>query len=375
MSEYQYYEFQAIDKPLTAAEQRKINALSSRVELTSTTAKFVYSYRDFPANAEEILAQHFDAMLYMANWGTRQLMFRFPRSVIKVETLTPYCVLDMISTNVTKTHIILDIDFSEVDAGSWIEGEGWLPSMVSLRRDLLRGDLRVLYLAWLKASVEYGGNEDEDQLEPPIPDNLQTLSAPLKSFVELFEIDPHLIKTAATASKPAKETDTFMTEPEKWIDKLPLAERNQFLVRLAKGEPNVDIQLLNRLRELAYPQFPQPSVSAPRRGVAELEKSAREEFETEQERQRQAAEAAKIKELDALKHKAPQIWKEITALIERKQSKPYDEAVTLLVKLRELAEYMGKLDEFNTRLDKLHQQYTRRPGLLNRLRQAKLITT
>ncbi len=33
MSEYQYYEFIAIDKPLTEAEQNKMRKLSSRVKL------------------------------------------------------------------------------------------------------------------------------------------------------------------------------------------------------------------------------------------------------------------------------------------------------------------------------------------------------
>jgi hypothetical protein len=32
MSEYQYYEFQAIDRPLTAEEQQAVSKLSSRVE-------------------------------------------------------------------------------------------------------------------------------------------------------------------------------------------------------------------------------------------------------------------------------------------------------------------------------------------------------
>jgi hypothetical protein len=37
-----------------------------------------------------------------------------------------------------------------------------LPSLALLRRDVLRGDFRVLYLAWLKATVE--SDEDESQL-------------------------------------------------------------------------------------------------------------------------------------------------------------------------------------------------------------------
>jgi len=44
MSEYQYFEFQAVDRPLTIQEQEKISALSSRVQLTATSAIFTYKH-------------------------------------------------------------------------------------------------------------------------------------------------------------------------------------------------------------------------------------------------------------------------------------------------------------------------------------------
>ena len=47
MSEYQYYEFRAIDRPLTEAQKSKISALSSRARVTSHMASFVYNYGDF----------------------------------------------------------------------------------------------------------------------------------------------------------------------------------------------------------------------------------------------------------------------------------------------------------------------------------------
>ncbi|MGB8932191.1 MAG: hypothetical protein WCC48_13185 [Anaeromyxobacteraceae bacterium] len=42
MSEYQYYEFQAVDRPLTAKELTTLRGLSSRATITST--RFVNSY-------------------------------------------------------------------------------------------------------------------------------------------------------------------------------------------------------------------------------------------------------------------------------------------------------------------------------------------
>jgi len=69
MSEYQYYEFQTIDRPLSAEQQAVMRKLSSRVDLSATRAAFNYSYSDFRGEPLKVLEQHFDALLYIANWG------------------------------------------------------------------------------------------------------------------------------------------------------------------------------------------------------------------------------------------------------------------------------------------------------------------
>ena len=82
MSEYQYYEFRAIDTPLTESQKAEVSKLSSRAYVTSHSATFVYNYSDFPGNTEKLMATYFDSILYMANWGTRQLIFRFPVKLV-----------------------------------------------------------------------------------------------------------------------------------------------------------------------------------------------------------------------------------------------------------------------------------------------------
>ena len=76
MGEYQLYEFQAIDRPLTEEEQEAVSSLSSRVEPHPWRARFVYHYSGFHGEPVKVLARYYDAMLYMANWGSRQLVFR-----------------------------------------------------------------------------------------------------------------------------------------------------------------------------------------------------------------------------------------------------------------------------------------------------------
>ncbi len=94
--EYQYYEFQAIDRHLTKAEQEYVQSLSSRVRPTATRAVFTYSYADFPGRPLSVLEKCFDAMLYMANWGSYQLAFRFPKSAVNIQVLESYCVQGVI---------------------------------------------------------------------------------------------------------------------------------------------------------------------------------------------------------------------------------------------------------------------------------------
>lgn len=56
MSEYQYYEWLAIDRPLTAAEVRTVNGLSSHMDtVTCTQAIVTYQqYHNRPALQERL---------------------------------------------------------------------------------------------------------------------------------------------------------------------------------------------------------------------------------------------------------------------------------------------------------------------------------
>jgi hypothetical protein len=369
MSEYQYYEFQAIDRALTEAEQTYIASLSRRVVLSPNRAVFTYSFGDFPEKPKKILQRYFDAMLYLANWGSKQLVFRLPRSVIDSEMIEPYCLEDTLSAYVTKDHVILDISLFEEEGYGWVEGEGWLHSLALLRQDILRGDFRVLYLAWLKAiSLEQEMIVVGDELEPPVPPNLQNLSPPLKRFVEFFEIDEDLIAAASAISPPA---DSFLEEDaEELIANLSERERNEFLLKLVRGQPNTDVQLIRRLQELAGDKIKE-SIPAPRR-IAELFTAARERTKHREERERQEAERNRIARLNQLSEKQLELWGEIFALIEKKQSKAYDEAVKLILEMRELAEHLREMDKFGRKINHIFEQYRNRPGLVSRLRQAGL---
>jgi hypothetical protein len=372
MSEYQYYEFQTIDRPLTPKEQAEIKELSSRVKLTPTQAIFLYNYGDFRNKPEDVLTKYFDAMFYIANWGTWQLIFRFPKAIVNPKWFLPYDLPDAITITQTAKYIVLNIEIHEEEGLSgWVEGEGWLSELLPLRDDLLGGDLRLLYLVWLRVAPALAGEPlDEDPVEPPIPANLSQLSPALKEFIKLVELDSDLV-TAAALESPNRETGAD-SPLEGWLSALTETERQEFLLKLVRREPHADLQLINRLKELAGAGKSTPQSVPGHRRLSELQEIANTVKEQRQEREQNAVRKRRTQALAALAPKEAQTWERVVKLIEVKQSQPYDEATALLKDLRDLAEQQGRLPEFSKRFEQLKSDYSSRPALMKRFRSIRI---
>ncbi|MCU0565093.1 MAG: hypothetical protein MUF49_00660 [Oculatellaceae cyanobacterium Prado106] len=367
MSEYQHYEFQAIDRPLTRAEQSYVRSLSSRVELTPTKAVFVYNYGDFPVQPKQVVEKCFDAMLYQASFGVQQLILRFPRSLINPAVFAAYQVPEFLTVSFTEEFVLLDIDICEEEGMGWIRDEDWLTKLVPLREELLRGDFRLLYLAWLiAAQIELAG-EDETILEPPVPANLSNLSAGLEAFVDLFGLDQDLIEAAAEASPLLDETEEPLDE---WVAALPEAERNEFLVRIARGEPHVAGQLLKRLREEFQPQPILQFPPQPQRSLAQLLNIAADKEKYRKTREQQVSRQIRIAQLESLASKEAIMWQEVSRLIELKQTKAYEQAIEYLIDLRDLAEHQGRLAQFIEQIKQIQRDYQNYPSFLTLLNQS-----
>ena len=268
--------------------------------------------------------------------------------------------------------LILDISFPDEDGGHWFEGEARLSALAPLRDDILNGDYRALYLAWLLAAAANDGarSAHDEELEPPVPPGLKELSAPLAEFVRFFQLDPFLVQAAAQASEPLRPAPAPALDA--LIARLPRAECDAFLRRLAEGEPLLALKFNRRLQELAGPPA-RPQAAATRRTWAELRETAERLRQAEERRQQAEAEARRIKDLQDFAPRAPQAWRDVQALIEEKKARPYDEAVALLVKLRDLAVFQNRLAEFEARLSSLQAQYAGRPAFQERLRKAGLV--
>ena len=133
-----------------------------------------------------------------------------------------------------------------------------------------------------------------EELEPPVPPGLKELSAPLAEFVRFFQLDAFLVQAAAQASEPLRPAPAPALDA--LIARLPRAECDAFLRRLAEGEPLLALKLNRRLQELAGPPA-RPQAAATRRTWAELRETAERLRQAEERRQQAEAEARRIKDL------------------------------------------------------------------------------
>jgi hypothetical protein len=99
----------------------------------------------------------------------------------------------------------------------------------------------------------------------------------------------------------------------------------------------------------------------------ELEDARRREALQRQAQARAAAAAARERQLSALGRRGGEAWQELEQLV---TARAYDQAVRLLVDLREVAVRADGLEEFDRRLAEVRQRYARRRAFLDRLSRA-----
>jgi hypothetical protein len=407
MSEYQYYEFQAVDRPLTQAEMAELRALSTRAAISPTRFQNVYNFGDFKGNPLALMERYFDAFVYVANWGTHWCMLRLPRRALDPDVARRYCDDETATLHVTRDHVILEFRSEDQGEAGWVEdeeAEGWLPALVSLRAELASGDLRALYLAWLASLYNEALEDDEleldddavdsddetvdpdaevglddDTVEPPVPPGLGNLSASLEALAEFLRVDRDLIAVTAERS-PDLPPSPPSADLENWLRALPESEKDDLLLRLVQGgEPHLRAELLRRFGATGAPGI----ATGDARTVGELLARAKERAETRrrEEAAREAAErarrereqaVARVKYLESLVGREEQLWREVEALVEAKRPKEYDLAVQLLKDLRDLSARQQRAEAFAARLGPLRERYAKRPALLDRLDRAGL---
>jgi hypothetical protein len=381
MSEYQHYEFQAIDRPLTENEMEELRSFSTRARITPTSFINEYSWGSFKGDEDAWMEKYFDAFLYLANWGTHVFKLRLPVRLLDEGTARLYCAGEHAFLREKNGKIILTFVSEDEPDDAWAEGSGELSSLISTRSELARGDLRALYLGWLLCAQN--GDLDDDAIEPPVPAGLADLSASLEALVEFLRIDIDLLDAAATASPPLVHTEPDPPAVRAWLAELSAADKDDILTRLmTEIDGALANELVQRMRRERECDQDAGDATSKRRTVAELLRAgeqaaeerrriAAEKAAREREQQERAAARTRAKHLDKLAGKEPVLWENVASLIATKQPKSYDRAVNLLVDLRDLALRQGGGD-FARRVDVLRTAHVRKPTFLERLHKAGL---
>jgi hypothetical protein len=368
MSEYQYYEFQAIDRPLDHAAQEELRSISSRAQITATSFINHYEWGDLKGDPRKFVERWFDLHLYLANWGTRRLMIRVPKRLVNQADMKPFLrEIDWVEMWTSGDNLVVDIQRDEEGGyDEWDEdGSGRLAGLAPPRTDLLSGDLRLFYLLWLAAVQDELVADDEVE---PLP-GIAPLTGALEGLAEFFCIDADLVQAAAElgADDPSISRDDL----RKALANIPELEKIELLLRIVDGDSYVGAELRSRLRK-------KNPVSAGRRTAGTLRMRAQEIREArdradaerrEAERRRQAAEAEKARRvrLKALKQRGDGVWREIEEGIERRNPAGYEQAMGLLSDLQALAVEEESQDDFNSRVGAIRVRHEKKGKFIERL--------
>lgn len=378
MSEYQHYEFLAVDRILTASQIDEIRAVSSRAEISATRFVNEYHWGDFHGDAHEFLSNYFDLLVYCANWGTHRVMIALPREAVDEDVLRRYEPL--VQCRRRKDRVILDFVSESEDGGDVDDPSGWMVAAAHVREELLCGDMRPLYLAWLSALSEGREILEDDALDisMPVPAGLAKLSAAQHEFADILRVDPELIDAAAphSAKPPAAGADV-----KERIEAMSDREKTELLFAIIDGkDPHAVTTLRRRLVRVAAGATANEESAPTARQLLAVADKANQLAEEEEQRRREAEQRRRTAEKAALRaaylanlaRREPGAWEDVERFVAAKQSKSYDEAVKLLADLRELAVQRAALDRFAARVASLRQKHLAKTTFIKRLQDAKI---
>lgn len=405
MSEYQYYEFRAVDQPLTRDQMAELRALSSRADITPTRFCNTYNYGDFRGDPHELMETLFDAHVYISNFGVCRFLLRFPREVVPGDTLALYATEEALDWWTTEEGTIVEWQLNDEPTGEWVEGEGWMDRLLPLRDELVRGDYHSLYIGWLSSLGQGSPDEDEDyledeegdaeayfddededlldgmakraeRLEPPVPAGLRSLTTAQKALAELLSVSHDLLAAAATDSPEIEAGRASAGKMTEWVAQLPNEEMRAALVRVIRGEGlRVQTELQSRFhRSLREPtDKSQASVAPYRRTAASLVALAEQAGRERQQRETAERERKRHAHLAALIPRFSSLWATIHALVQEQKASGYEKACTLLVDLRDAYTQAGRQSEFDAEFGRFVAQNARRTALMRRLKQVQLV--
>jgi hypothetical protein len=378
MSEYQYFEFAAIDRPLTDGEMAALRAVSTRAVITPSGFVNHYEWGGLKADPLDWMRRYFDAFVYLAEWAHCRFALRLPRDMFGKAELKPFGVKQSLTIDASEDHWIVDWSLEgsdNYDRFAEDDGRGWMGRLVPLRDELIRGDQRSLYLGWLAGAAK--GEVPETTLEPTVPAGLSQLSAAQNALAAFLEIDADIIAAAAIGSADASDRPESV---DAWLQSLSPDELRSMLKSIVRADrPNPQREVASRYRAWHRQHAPQAAPEARRRSVAELRSLAVPAGEERRRRDALAREqqaAARRTQRDAqlrlLMSDVDKRWLALHQQAERGSASAYEQAVRALSDLAEAYAIVSDRKTFDRELRRFLVRHAKRGALLRRLTEAGL---
>lgn len=378
MSEYQYFEFAAIDRPLTDGEMAALRAVSTRAVITPSGFVNHYEWGGLKADPLDWMRRYFDAFVYLADWAHCRFALRLPRDMFGKAELKPFGVKQSLTIDASEDHWIFDWSLEgsdNYDRFAEDDGRGWMGRLVPLRDELIRGDQRSRYLGWLAGAAK--GEVPETTLEPTVPAGLSQLSAAQNALAAFLEIDADIIAAAAIGSADASDRPESV---DAWLQSLSPDELRSMLKSIVRADrPNPQREVASRYRAWHRQHAPQAAPEARRRSVAELRSVAVPAGEERRRRDALAREqqaAARRTQRDAqlrlLMSDVDKRWLALHQQAERGSASAYEQAVRALSDLAEAYAIVSDRKTFDRELRRFLVRHAKRGALLRRLTEAGL---
>ena len=378
MSEYQYFEFAAIDRPLTDGEMAALRAVSTRAVITPSGFVNHCEWGGLKADPLDWMRRYFDAFVYLADWAHCRFALRLPRDMFGKAELKTFGVKQNLTIDASEDHWILDWSLEgsdNYDRFAEDDGRGWMGRLVPLRDELIRGDQRSLYLGWLAGAAK--GEVPETTLEPTVPAGLSQLSAAQNALAAFLEIDADIIAAAAIGSADASDRPESV---DAWLQSLSPDELRSMLKSIVRADrPNPQREVASRYRAWHRQHAPQAAPEARRRSVAELRSLAVPAGEERRRRDALAREqqaAARRTQRDAqlrlLMSDVDKRWLALHQQAERGSASAYEQAVRALSDLAEAYAIVSDRKTFDRELRRFLVRHAKRGALLRRLTEAGL---
>lgn len=372
MSEYQYYEFVAVDGPISDKGLRYAESCSSRADVSRLHWRNVYNFGDFGGSVERLL-QHYDVHFYIANWGTVRFAVALPEGVLDQDAVAPYVrghdqYENSLTVKRSGTRTIVWWERNEEEGWGWTEGEGQISRLLGIREELMRGDLRAMFLGWLADfdPEEWRDPRDSAVLVPPIPAGLDNLSPALQALVEQFPVDRDALAVAAGQTQGGMPKRIPITQV---LNKLPVDDMKRLLARVADGDGG---RVMSELNRLTYPHIELSAteklscVDFAAKTIAIREARLKKEAKAAAAERRRADEARR-RHLEKVMQRSDSVWAGLDRLMEEKIASVYDTVATHLKELRDAYKQADKQSVFQKKLMVFRERYSRRSAMMRRI--------